>query len=277
MKNQWSLFSRSLTAARDTSSGKKLFIDKMRERDLSRRDFLKLSIASLAGGTAFYVSERLYPLLGLIFPEEGKIAPEQINIQTLGEISLGEGIKVNINKGLLQEALLYLASFEEPINGPGKIAAVLDKRPIEIGLDRKISRPKISAAQFSYPLANYTPFLSNGPKITFNRSFIDRYFHALQNVDLAAQIANDAVVFHEYYHFFQDLRNPVEQIITTGILESREWLNSIPFMPKFDPLEEALEKEAWDKAGEVTTRILNEHFSTGNLNTWPFGRFFNFS
>lgn len=250
------------------------------KENLSRREVLKVLFVANAvmwGGAALAAAKRLYPFTSLIeLDGTEEVKPDELQIVTSGEKRI-EGRVARINKTVMSEALLYAAELEDPIYGQTKVRELFERKPLEVEIIPEITKPQYYQGQAYYPLAYYTPYLSGGPKITFNGSFVEVYYRALKEMNLANQVVNDIVVIHEIYHLLQDIKNPIGHIITTAVKDIRERANIFTFLPQFEIWNEDVEVEAQKKAEMTTRRIFSQYIQSVSSTSWPFGRFFNFS
>lgn len=181
----------------------------------------------------------------------------------------------NVNKTVFAEELRFIAEKENPSKGALWLHSFLREFPLEIQFPQKDAEPVVSKNDIiRQPKAGYIPALFNGPTFIFYPSFVQEYLRAKHEIDVAAQVANDMIVWHEVVHLWQDIKSPIKQIVTTGAAESFEKLSHNGVIKLYNPDADPFEKEAWEKASEIVESRFKGLVKAGDYENWPFGRFF---
>ena len=248
-----------------------------RER-ISRRSAL-IAIAGLsAAGAGLALEHRVFPYIKYLSsrkheaPQDGERIEEFIH-------TFHENSSVKANKTTFAEELKFIAKKENPSRGPSWLYSFLKVFPLEIQFPQEDAKPLVSKNGVVHqPRAGYTPALwGMRPAFIFYPSFLQEYLRAKHEVDVVGQVRNDMVVWHEIIHLWQDVRNPIRQIITTDVHESFEKVNHNKFIQPYDIRTDPSEVEAWEKASEIVEARFNSAEETGDLKNWSFANFFSSS
>ncbi|MGB6881990.1 MAG: hypothetical protein WBD86_01685 [Microgenomates group bacterium] len=247
----------------------------MTEERLSRRGFLKAFLVATGGTMGIIAAKEIYPFTGLLSlrGKDGEVAAEDF----LQLVEVSENLpKVALNTSAFSKALLHTAAYILPENGPSRLKAVLEKKPLRVVLDPNSPGPFSWNNKLYYPSAHYTPFFFGGPEIRFFKHFLENYSAANKNLDIASQVKNDATVWHEIIHLVQDIKNPLELSITTSLYGLRDGANSLGLIDQHNSADDPAEKEAIQKSSEIVELKFNEYLLDGKPENWPFGQFFTF-
>ena len=246
-----------------------------RRRKLSRREAVIAIAGFSAVGVGLVLKDKVSPYIKYLSSrnhENAFLDGEEIEqmIHTSHENS-----SVKANKTVFAEELKFIAKKENPEKGISWLHSFLRVYPLEIQFPQREAKPLVSKnGVIQQPRAGYTPALSDGPTFIFYPSFLQEYHRAKREIDVAAQIDNDMLIWHEIIHFWQDVRGPFKQIVTAGVYGSFEKVNNNRVIQPFDISADPFEKEAWEKASAIVETRFNYVVETRDFENWPFGNFF---
>jgi len=259
----------------------------MEKERISRRHFLLLAAnAGLYGGAAVILGKRLYPFTGLLSEQTPRsIGPESFKdlIETRDtEIFVivensEEHRRLSLNKDAFSKALFDVAKYMFPDDGPERLYAVLERRPLKVTLDTSRSEPVRVGNNLVYPFGEYTPYNMGGPEIKFMGDYLQGYRSVQINMDVMGQTAYDQTVWHEIVHLMQDLKNPFRHSIVSfpyRVKELGAFMNIVDYP---DQRQLPTEIEASDVSASIAESNFDSFYATGDYQEWPFGRFFIFS
>ena len=283
------------------------------KENLSRRDFIKLAILTSGGLAGFSVTQRIskYSLQNLektpreVYIDKSSIAalidvpkPGSFVIHPNGQEN---GVLVNCNRDAFAEALITIAQKVDPENGARRIYSFLEKDGLRIRFRQGTAprRPKnrgLNGTEYGIEGATTMPALTpfgQGPKITFDESYLQSYFAAKKSGDYLRTKHQDLLVFEELVHTYQDARNPRQHLLHTARYNSQEVASRLGLYNASEQIRQTLGIatgiNAFDRGIDpveveaqkiVEEKILEKLVEVGLGESKPeqvFGRFFNFS
>jgi hypothetical protein len=259
----------------------------MEKERISRRNFLLFGLnAALYGGFAVALGKRLYPFTGLLSENEpGTVRPEsfkdlvdtrETNIFIEVEGAIGHG-RVSLNKEAFSKALYDVAKYMLPEDGPERLYAVLEKRPLKVVLDPLRPEPVSTSGTLAYPSGSYIPYTMGGPGINFYGDYFQGYRRAQLANDVMMQTSYDQTVLHEIVHLVQDIRNPFDHTISGNLYRIRQAGGVLGLIQNPDIRDLPEEIEAREVSGRVAENLFSGYLAGQNPDAWPFGQYFLFS
>jgi hypothetical protein len=244
-------------------------------KKMSRREFIKGTVAYALAFGGFYIGAELSPFLGL-FSEKasGSVTPEDLKEL----ISVNDGIeidipndqkrKVYVDKDAFCYFLFNIFKSVSPHDGPQRLQAILKRRPLEIALNSDKYKQFLVKGVVWDREATYTPCMTGGPKIMFCGDFLRDYRKNQVNtdIDIAGQLGSDAAVVHEMVHVWRDMYSPFS--VLTSSLDYV--VHNTPEDEKYYEIEENR------ISGAFIENLYQSYVASPESKNWHFGRVFHF-
>jgi hypothetical protein len=242
-------------------------------KKMSRREFLKETIAYALAFEGILIGAELSPFLGLLSEKApGSVEPEDLK----GLISVHDGIeidvatdqklKVYVDTDAFSYFLFNLFKFISPHDGPERLQAILQRKHLEIELNSGSYKEIVMKGKTYLQEAAYTSCMVGGPLITFPGDFL-RYYRKIQvtpDIDIEGKLHADTVVAHEMTHLWRDIYSPISipfSALYYNVLDT-------PDDQKYYEIEEDRISEAFIQQQYQSYVASPEH--------WHFGRVFRF-
>ncbi len=184
----------------------------------------------------------------------------------------GRDYAVIPERRVFSEALVEIANIEDTRRGKHRLRGFLRTSPLEIRMQDSVKKYLLEDGKEHEASATYTYSLVGGPTARFSRSYVAAYIRARKEGNLKQQVHNDQVVWHELYHFWQDMRNPYMHAaysLNCAYLE----MEYSKWSEKCDHEHNPIEIEAERKSNKIISSLRAGYIS-GKIEEWPFGHFF---